>query len=221
MIEIGRIFTPYDTKFGAPKQGGLVQKDVSRIKLSKEFSINSVKGLKEGMFLWILWEFHQCEGKSKELVRPPKLGGNEKLGVFATRSPFRPNNIAMSLLKYLGVENNSGYVELLVQGADMVSNTPVLDVKPYHPKADVPWEEIPKAWFEQEADQRKKVIFKGRFDINNEFKQLIVEVLELDPRPAYHNDPNRTYVNYLEGKSIHWIVADDVIEVLKVEDTND
>ncbi|MCO4753759.1 MAG: tRNA (N6-threonylcarbamoyladenosine(37)-N6)-methyltransferase TrmO, partial [Bacteriovoracaceae bacterium] len=147
MTEIGRIFTPYGTKFGVPKQGGMVRKDNSEIVLSSEYSMDSVRGLEEGTFIWVLWSFHQCGGKEKELIRPPKLGGNEKMGVFGARSPFRPNNIAMSLLRLVQVSWKEGRVHITVQGADMVTDTPVLDIKPYHPMADVPWEKYPTPWF--------------------------------------------------------------------------
>ena len=221
MKGIGLIHTPFDTKFGAPKQGGLVRGDASEIVLNREFSADSVRGMKPGMFIWVLWEFHQCEGKHKELVRPPKLGGNEKLGVFATRSPFRPNNIGMSLLKLLEVGSREGRVVLKVSGADMVSSTPVLDIKPYHPKADVPWEEHPAAWFEKDNVIRKDVVFSTEALDSGEdsaFINLVKEVLSLDPRPAYHDDPERVYVNNLEGRSVSWRVGrDESIEVLKIE----
>lgn len=222
MLQIGTIRTPYDTKFGAPKQGGLVRGDESEIRLDPAYSLDSVRGMKEGMFLWVLWEFHQCEGKSKELVRPPKLGGNEKLGVFATRSPFRPNNIGMSLLKLIRVKNEKGQVSLTVQGADMVTGTPVLDIKPYHPKADVPWEKSPTAWFEQGPVSAKKVMIGEEIDASTSFKALVTEVLSLDPRPAYHQDADRVYVNRLDGRDVYWKVKDEEsFEVIKVESCDD
>lgn len=218
MKPIGIIKTPYETKFGSPKQGGMVRSDISEVKLDPSIGLDSTRGMRLGMFLWLLWEFHECEGKSKELVRPPKLGGNEKLGVFATRSPFRPNNIAMSLLKLIDIEKIADQVILKVQGADMVSGTPVLDIKPYHPVADIPWEDAPEYWFEKDNVERKEVRVEEGIELDPSFRELMLEVLSFDPRPAYHNDPERVYVNHLSGKSVHWkVLENETVLVIKIE----
>ena len=221
MNEIGKIHTPYQTKFGVPKQGGMVLSDLSYIELSPNYSLDSVRGLDNGQFIWVLWLFHQCEGKEKELIRPPKLGGNEKMGVFGARSPFRPNNIAMTLVRLLRVESQYSKIRLIIEGADMVTGTPVLDIKPYHPVADTPWAEYPTPWFVKESLETKKVEFSC--EVPKEHKELIEEVLRLDPRPAYHNDPNRIYVNHLRRLDVHWKVNDDIIEVVKTvkKESND
>lgn len=222
MREIGKIFTPYGSKFGAPKQSGLARKDESSIVLSEEFTLQSTRGMKADAFIWVLFHFHQCEGKYKELVRPPKLGGNEKMGVLATRSPFRPNNIGLSLLKLLEVKKEKGRVVLAVQGADMVSGTPVLDVKPYHKKADAPWESSPDGWHEENPDIPMQVAFSKGLDLEASFRDLVEEVLALDPRPAYHDDMDRVYVNELEKRHVYWKAKNaHSFEVFKVEKTND
>ena len=213
MTEVGMIFTPYQTKFGVPKQGGMVLSDESYIELSPKYSLDSVRGLDIGQFIWILWEFHQCEGKEKELIRPPKLGGNEKMGVFAARSPFRPNNIAMSLVRLIRIESQDSKVKLFLEGADMVTGTPVLDIKPYHPIADSPWTEYPAPWFVKEPLETKHVEFSC--EVPEDYKELIEEVLRLDPRPAYHDDPGRIYVNHLRRLDVHWKVYGETIEVVK------
>lgn len=208
MIEIGTIYTPYKTKFGVPKQGGLVKNDRSRIVLSADFSLDSVRGLQEGAFLWVLWLFHQCEGKSKELVRPPKLGGNQKIGVFATRSPFRPNNVGMSLVKLKKIASETGHVALFIEGADMVNGTPVIDIKPYHPGADFPWEKHPEPWFEVRPSRVKNVVFAEAVELAEREENLVREVLAQDPRPAYHEDFERIYSNLLEDLEICWKLKD-------------
>lgn len=221
MKEIGILRTPYGTKFGAPKQGGMVKADESLIILNSEFGPESLRGLKENSFIWVLWEFHQCEGKEKILIRPPKLGGNEKMGVFASRSPFRPNNIAMSLLLYEGHEVKKGRVEMRVKGADMVTETPVLDIKPYHPMADSPWAKFETPWFMEKANTKKPVRFELDASMDEKLKLLIEEVLTLDPRPGYHEDPNRVYTNIIYDYEISWRANESSITVIDWRKNND
>lgn len=198
----------------------MVKSDKSLIVLDSRFGLNSVRGMGEGTFVWVLFKFHLCGEKSKELVRPPKLGGNEKMGVFATRSPFRPNNIGMSLVKVLKVSFRDGRVEIRVAGADMVDGTPVLDLKPYHGIADAPWEEYQKPWFETSAVRKKKVVFAPKAVVEKEFKEFVEETLALDPRPGYHRDERRVYVSELNKKNVFWRASDGAsIEVIKVEET--
>ncbi len=221
MKKIGTLYTPYGTKFGAPKQGGMVNSDQSKILLSSEYGPDSLRGLKEGSFIWVLWEFHQCEGKAKSLVRPPKLGGNEKMGVFGCRSPFRPNNIGMSLLRFEKSALEKGQVVLIVSGADMVTETPVLDIKPYHPVADAPWSDFDTPWFLENENKKMKVAFENEVPFEGKLKELVEDALSLDPRPGYHDDPDRTYSNIIYGAEITWKAEGDTITVLNWRKTND
>lgn len=212
MKEIGRICSPFKTKFGIPKQSGMALSDRSEVWLGPELGADCVRGLAAGSFIWLLWIFDRCGGKSKELVRPPKLGGNEKMGVFATRSPFRPNNIGLSLVRLLNVRVAEGRAVLTVQGADLADGTPIMDIKPYHSKADVPWEAAPGAWFEDNEPEREVVVLESAV-MPRELETLVKEVLACDPRPAYHKDPARIYSARLGNKSygewdIRWRTAD-------------
>lgn len=220
MKPIGQLKTPYGTKFGVPKQSGLVAQEESLIELESEFQMESVQGLEQGCFLWILFLFDRCAGRWSVMSRPPRLGGNAKVGVFAARAPYRPNNIGLSLVRLDRIFKRNGRVCLLISGADAVNATPVLDIKPYHQMADSPWEKPSLLWFDelnQDGQERKRVTFSKEVCIDDKFKQLIESVLSLDPRPGYHEDSDRIYCNELDGREIYWKCDENSIEVFSIK----
>lgn len=200
---IGKIYTDMPDKFGVPRQAGNVVGLTGKIMFEPEFAVREAfDGIEEFSHLWVLWEFNMNKGrKFSPTVRPPRLNGNTRKGVFATRSPFRPNSIGISCVKLLKAEYTKKHgMVLTVSGIDMVSETPVLDIKPYiaytdsHPEAT-------QGFAGEYADYGLEVEFPENLlkKIPAEKQAGIIGVLEQDPRPSYHNDPDREYgVGYID-----------------------
>ncbi|MBR4506064.1 MAG: tRNA (N6-threonylcarbamoyladenosine(37)-N6)-methyltransferase TrmO [Bacteroidales bacterium] len=188
---IAHIETPFKEKFGVPRQAGLVNYE-ARIVFQPQYRVaEAVRGLEEFDYLWLIWQFHLAEREEwSPTVRPPRLGGNRRVGVFATRSPFRPNPIGLSSVRLLRVD--SGPV-LVVSGADLVDGTPILDIKPYityadsHPDA--------RSGFATQAPLTLQVnipqTLRRRLPIS--ILQPLRDAISLDPRPHYQQDPDREY----------------------------
>ena len=224
---IARIHTDFASKFGVPRQSGLVPELEGRIVFEPEFrSADAVRGLEEFSHIWLLWQFSEAvrEGEPfSPTVRPPRLGGNVRVGVFATRSPFRPNNIGLSCVALAGIDfdDPEGPV-LLVRGADLMDGTPILDVKPYIPYADCRPEA--KGGFTDSVPRRTL-----RCVIPPELAEMIGEdklpalrgVLEQDPRPSYQEDPERLYGFCFAGREIRFRVRDGVLTVEQGEKTGE
>lgn len=213
---IGYLKTPFPEKFGIPRQPGLAQSARGELILHSEFDQPGVfDGLEECSHVWLLFRFHEQPQEWSPKVRPPRLGGNRKFGVFATRSPRRPNPIGLSAVQLLKVDGN----RLLLGGVDLVDGTPILDVKPYVPYSDC----LPEARFNltPEAPSRLPVEFhdsvQQQLETHPELKALIEETLSLDPRPAYHQD-EREYGTALHGYNVRWRVRDERVEVLSLEE---
>ena len=132
---IARIENAYDTKFGVPRQSGLAEEVLSTIRFEPEFRVaEALRGIEDYSHLWLIWGFHRAEREGwRPTVRPPRLGGNRRVGVFATRSPFRPNALGLSCVKLIGVERTGEGMVLRVAGADLMNGTPIYDIKPYLP----------------------------------------------------------------------------------------
>ena len=208
MNPIGVVESCFGEKFGTPRQSGIVESACGRIVLSDEVDDEACRGLEEFSHLWLVFLFDQVdEEETRWLVRPPRLGGNEKKGVFATRSPFRPNRIGLSLVKFESI----GVGSLEVSGLDLVDGTPILDVKPYLPYV----ESVPdaKGGFAETAPVRMEVVFQFD-DLKGGDRRLISEALSLDPRPAYHDDPERIYGCLLAGYEVKWRAEEGKIKVL-------
>lgn len=218
MRTIARIRTPFKTKFGIPRQSGVAPQVRGEIVFEPEYrSVDAVRGMQGYSHLWLLWLFSESPtDKWSPTVRPPRLGGNVRMGVFATRSPFRPNPIGLSSVELEKIEYTAdrGPV-LIVRGADLMDGTPILDIKPYIAYAD----SHPDA--------------TGGFTDTAEFKKLRVllpdgmtlpeglrEVLENDPRPRYQNDPDRVYGMLYDGYEVKFRVADDTLTVISMEKSN-
>lgn len=219
MKVIAHIYTDFPQKFGIPRQSGLVLELKGKIVFEREYrSTDAVKGLEEYDYIWLLWQF---EGTDREnwsaTVKPPRLGGNTHMGVFATRSPFRPNNIGLSSVKLDSIEITEEGPVIYVSGADLKNGTAIYDIKPYLPYTDA--HPDAKAGFAAEVkDYELEVIFPMELleVLPKEKRQVIIEVLKQDPRPSYHNDPDRRYGVAFAGFDVRFKVDDGVLTVVEV-----
>ena len=211
------------TKFGVPRQSGLVPELVGRVIFEPEFcNADALRGIGGFDYLWLIWGFSlngKKEGEWSPLVRPPLLGGNEYMGVFATRSPFRPNALGLSSVRLLGVEESGDGLALVVAGADLVDGTPVYDIKPYVEYADSHIG-VRSGFVDEKRWRTVEVVFPDdlrRFFSDKDFVALC-KVLELDPRPQYHNDPERVYGMPFAGYDVRFRVLNEgVLEVVAVK----
>jgi tRNA-Thr(GGU) m(6)t(6)A37 methyltransferase TsaA len=194
---IAHIETLFKTKFGVPRQSGLVKKLPARIVMEPQYRTkDAFRGIEGYSHLWLIWEFSEAKKENwSATVRPPRLGGNTRMGVFATRSPYRPNPIGLSCVKLERIEytENEGPV-LHVTGADLMNNTPILDIKPYIPFADAV--EGATSGFAGEQYSRSlevNVDEKLLSRVDEDLRAPLLEILAQDPRPAYKDDPERVY----------------------------
>ena len=216
---IARIRNAYDGKFGVPRQSGLVDEVVSTIVFEPEFRVaEALRGLEEFSHLWLIWAFDRTEREGwSPTVRPPRLGGNQRVGVFATRSPYRPNAIGLSCVRLLGVEKGKDGTILKVAGADLMNGTPIYDIKPYLPYADC----IPEATggFTDRTEKRTvkvEIPEETAEKMNPEDREALEAVLREDPRPAYQDDPERIYAFEFGGRHVEFRVADQVLSVIRI-----
>ena len=218
---IARMHSDFDQKFGIPRQSGLVEELESTIVFEPEFrNPDALRGLEGFSHLWIVWEFSKArrEGWSPT-VRPPRLGGNQRLGVFATRSPFRPNPIGLSCVKLVGVEQTEEYGWVIrVAGADLLNGTPIYDIKPYLPYADCKPEAI-GGFASAPKEATLTVHIPGEFveKIPAEKLEAVRGVLAQDPRPSYQDNPERVYGMGFGGMEIKFKVDGDNLTVCGVE----
>ncbi len=225
---IAFIRSPYREKFSAPRQPGLAPSVRAQVEFLPEFaSPEAVRGLDGFSHIWLIFLFHQTVGQGwKPTVRPPRLGGNKRVGVFSCRSPFRPNPIGLSAVKLLAVNTDNGKVELEVQGADLIDGTPILDIKPYLPYTDGIDEaaggfagRAPVAALQVDfsATAREQLnLFSAQ---SPELETLISETLALDPRPAYKQeaDGGREYGVLLDRYNVRWVVEGKQVLVQRIE----
>ncbi len=225
---IGVIHSGYKEKFGIPRQPGLAQSMRSTIELLPPFGTpEAVRGLEQCSHIWLIFIFSACADKGwSPTVRPPRLGGNERLGVFASRSPFRPNPLGLSPVKLDGIRTQNGAVLLDVSGADLLDQTPIIDIKPYLPYADI----IPGAEFGLASQiDRLELPVECSAQINGCLQQhqqrlgepllqQLTEILQCDPRPAYHKGKGsaREYGIKLHDLNIRWQVCSDHIRLLAI-----
>lgn len=218
MKPIAYIRTGFAEKFGIPRQSGLTDAE-GYIEFEAEYaSPEAVRGLEEFSHIWLIWNFSENEGKGwSPTVRPPRLGGNERKGVFATRSPFRPNPIGLSCVRLEGIEMSAKGPVLKVRGADLMDKTPIYDIKPYVPFVD----SVPGAsgGFAEEPPERMSVIFGEKAEackIDEKTKTLIVQILSQNPRPAYQDDEERIYGMNYGGLEIKFQVSGKQIMVVGI-----
>ncbi len=211
------------TKFGVPRQSGLVPELVGRILFEPEYcNADALRGIEGFDYLWLIWGFSlngKREGEWSPLVRPPLLGGNEYMGVFATRSPFRPNPLGLSSVRLLGVEECGATLALVVAGADLVDGTPIFDIKPYVEYADA-HTGVRSGFVNEKQWEKVEVCFPAalRGFFSDDDYAVLYKVLELDPRPQYHCDPERVYGMSFAGHDVRFKVScNGVLEVVAVE----
>ena len=217
---IARIKCDFHEKFGIPRQSGLVQNLRAVIRFEPEFrNADALRGLEGFSHLWIMWIFSEnIRSTWSPTVRPPRLGGNKRLGVFATRSSFRPNPIALSCVKIekINLDTPEG-PEIVVSGADLMDGTPIVDIKPYLPYTDAHPEAI--GGF-ADAVRQIKVHVKPSELLNKlplEKRSALIEVLEQDPRPVYQNDPERIYGFTFAEYEVKFKVIGEELEIVSIE----
>ena len=217
---IARMHSDFATKFGIPRQSGLVEELRSTIVFEPEFrNADALRGIEDFSHLWIIWQFSEAVRQGwSPTVRPPRLGGNTRMGVFATRSPFRPNNLGLSSVKLLGVEHTKEYGTVLhVGGADLMDGTPIFDIKPYipygdcHPEATGGFTDT-AGKFLLEVDFPRELLAL----LPEEKREAAIGVLRHDPRPSYQRDPERLYGLTFGGYDIRFSVREDKLTVLDV-----
>lgn len=219
---IAHIRTEFPEKFGIPRQSGLAERLVGKIVFEEEFrNIDAFRGLEDFSHLWLIWEFSaNRHSEWQPTVRPPRLGGNTHMGVFATRSPYRPNPIGLSCVEISSIELQSPEGPIIyVKGADLMDGTPIYDIKPYIKYAD----SRPQAvcgYVDALVDRKLRVQFPdvvAAFLKERGILEPLSETLSLDPRPSYHNDPEREYGLLFSGYNVRFKVNDDTLLVISVE----
>ena len=217
---IAYIHNDLKTKFGVPRQSGLAKSLISEIVFEPEFRISdALRGITDFSHIWLIWGFSEARRDGwSPTVRPPRLGGNERKGVFATRSPYRPNSLALSCVKLLRIEDmgENGNV-LLVSGADLMDGTPIYDIKPYLPYAD----SIPEAacGFAPDGGKLLEVVFDESVisKLPRDKQSALVELLSRDPRPQYHDDKDRIYGMSYGGNEIKFRVENETLYIISIE----
>ena len=221
---IAYFHSPFNSKFGIPKQSGIIESLKGYVVFEPKFrNADALRGIEGFDYLWLIWEFSANRHKANSpVVRPPVLGGNEKVGVFATRSPFRPNNIGLSSVRISRIEWETSKGPVVhVKGADLMDGTPIYDIKPYvvyadcHPDArsgfvdDRKWAKLDVEISEEMNEYLKEQgLTDGKIEI-------LKEVLAQDPRPHYQKDPHKVYGMPYEGMDIHFSVSDHTLTVVK------
>ena len=218
---IARMKSDFSTKFGIPRQSGLVDALRSTIIFEPDYrNADALRGIEDFSHLWIIWQFSEAVRQGwSPTVRPPRLGGNTRLGVFATRSPFRPNNLGLSCVRLVGVEVTKEFGTVLhVAGADLMDGTPILDIKPYIPYADCQNDAV-GGFTETAADFILQVEFPPDMlkKLPKDKQEAAVKVLSHDPRPSYQRDPNRIYGLSFGGCNIRFQVVEDQLTVIDVQ----
>ncbi|MCU4412805.1 tRNA (N6-threonylcarbamoyladenosine(37)-N6)-methyltransferase TrmO [Acinetobacter sp. WU_MDCI_Axc73] len=226
---IGSMHSPYREKFGIPRQPNLVQVE-SYIEMYEPFNDSlAFEGIEEFSHLWLIWQFHDNKHqqeleKFRPQVRPPRLGGNKKIGVFATRSMYRPAPIGLSVVQFKSIEKIGKALRIYITGSDLLDGTPILDIKPYIQYSDA-IENAQSSYAQQEPARKKVVWTKNAYEQRQTYldeKKLtaqivdeLEQVLSLDPRPAYQDDPDRVYKMKFAQFDISFKVGDQDIEIIE------
>jgi len=218
---IARIRSDFPEKFGIPRQSGLVDELCARIVFEEEYANpDAVRGLEDFSHIWLIWQFSKAVRDDwSPTVRPPRLGGNERMGVFATRSPFRPNPIGLSCVRLERVEIDAKLGPVLhVRGADLMDGTPIYDIKPYVPYADCV-QDAQGGFAAQRPEAKLRVNIPADIKAKMPCEKLsaLEGVLSQDPRPAYQKDPNRAYGLSFGGYEVRFTVKEDELTVVSVD----
>lgn len=217
---IARMHSDFATKFGIPRQSGLVEELRSTVVFEPEFrNPDALRGIEDFSHLWLIWQFSEAVRQGwSPTVRPPRLGGNTRMGVFATRSPFRPNNLGLSSVKLLGVEHTQDFGTVLhVGGADLMDGTPIFDIKPYIPYGDS-HPEATGGFTDSAGDFLLEVDFPDNLLnlLPDDKRSAAVGVLSHDPRPSYQRKPDRIYGLTFAGFDIRFTVKENTLTVTEV-----
>ena len=216
---IARIRSDFPTKFGIPRQAGIVEELEARIVFEPEYrNPDALRGLEGFSHIWLIWQFSEAVREDwSPTVRPPRLGGNTRMGVFATRSPFRPNALGLSCVRLLGIEDTEEGRTLRVAGADLMDGTPIFDIKPYIPYADCKPEA--ESGFAPDPGAQLTVEFlpEAEKHIPPEKRQALRGVLANDPRPRYKQDGERVYALEFAGREVKFQVKNNVLRVLSAK----
>lgn len=218
--QIAHICSPFPTKFGIPRQSGLVDALRATVVFEPEFrNVDALRGLEGFSHLWLIWEFSEARRDGwSPTVRPPRLGGNARMGVFATRSPFRPNPLGLSCVRLEGIRHNAALGAVLdVSGADLMDGTPIYDVKPYLPYADCKPEAV--GGFAASGEGRLLTVRADETllaGLPARTREALLGVLAHDPRPSYQNDPDRVYGMAFGGCEVRFSVDGETLTVRSV-----
>ena len=221
LTPIGRIRTDFPEKFGLPRQSGLGGELRGLVVLDPPYDTpDALRGIGQFSHLWLIWGFSGVPERAhfEPLVRPPRLGGNARVGVFASRSPFRPNRLGLSLVRLEGVELDGGRARIAVRGIDLKDGTPIYDIKPYLPYAEA----VPDArggFADAHGADALEVVFPPELlaEVDEAKRGALLQALSLDPRPAYQDDPDRTYGFLFAGQNIRFRVNGRVLTVVSVD----
>lgn len=219
--KIAVIKTDFPTKFGIPRQSGRVKSLCGEIIFEPEFrSSDYIRGIEEYSHLWLIWGFSENEGRqAHSTVRPPRLGGNKRIGVFASRSPFRPNGLGLSCVELKEIKKTEKGASLIVCGADLMDGTPIYDIKPYIPYSDCT--ENAKCGFAQEQKNYRLEVKADKMLLDklpNDKRETLIEILADDPRPAYQNDESRIYGFEFMNFEIKFKVANNVLTLVCIDE---
>ena len=217
---IARIHCDFPTKFGIPRQSGLIEELKADIVMEPAYRDPvAMRGLEGFSHIWLIWNFSEVQREGwSATVCPPRLGGKKRMGVFATRSPFRPNPLGLSCVKLEKIIYDSRGTVLRVSGADLMDGTPIYDIKPYLPIADC-HPEATSGFAEDTAEDRLQVVFPPELAalIPEDRLEGLTAALRGDPRPGYQNDPDREYGFYFMNFDVRFQVRDDILTVTEIE----
>ncbi len=225
--KIATIFNDYTDRFGIPRQSGIAPEVTSRIVFEKAYrNPDALRGIDGFSHLWLLWEFDRIQRDEgyRPMVRPPKLGGNTRVGVWATRSPYRPNPLGLSVVRLVRTEQTAEGPVLIVEGADLMNGTPIYDIKPYVPYADCVPDAVggfadghakDRVTVNVPEEVRKAAAAAGR---DEAWIDALAKVLSADPRPAYQDDPARRYGMRYGDAEVSFSVEGTELTVLSIED---
>ena len=219
---IADFHSPFGTKFGIPRQSGIIPELEGKIVFRPEYrNAEALRGLEEFDYLWLIWEFSANRGDSgtwSPTVRPPRLGGNARIGVFASRSPFRPNGLGLSAVRILRIEKDGPEGPVIhVSGADLMDKTPVYDIKPYITYADSR-PDARSGFVDANSWTTLEVIIPSEIaaKLPEKDRTMISGVLAQDPRPQYHDDPEKIYGMEFDGMDVRFRVHDGIAEVTEI-----
>lgn len=219
---IAHIRTEFPEKFGIPRQSGLAQRLSGKIVFEEEFrNVDAFRGLNEFSHLWLIWEFSANKHDEwQPTVRPPRLGGNTHMGVFATRSPYRPNPLGLSCVEIDSIELQTPDGPVInVRGADLMDGTPIYDIKPYIRYADA-YPDAVCGYVDELTERKLNVSISPELVsevADDDILAAMVEMLSLDPRPSYHNDPHREYGLSFAGYNVKFVVCNGVLNVINID----